>query len=147
MSDYEILAARQSAAQIVQWFRGGREGEQPQAVEPKHYLKAALAPRFVLLPSMQVPLDPEDPEHDVFLEAVFSLAPEDGSADESAEDITTVALPAAGVACVIQRVKYTPAYEEEYREPRLRVMGLVAPTDEIQRHELAQRWFDAGQIA
>ena len=146
MDDYEILAARQSAAKIAQWVQSGQEGDQPPVAKPEHYLKAALGPRYVLLPSMQIPLDGRDPEHKVFLDAVFSLVPADESADEGSKGVTTVALPAAGVVCVVQRLKYTPAYEQEYSEPRLRAMGLIGPTDEIQRHELATSWFDEEDI-
>jgi hypothetical protein len=60
-----------------------------------------------------------------------------------ADAIMVVGLPAERSAFVVQRVKYTPAYEDGYLADRLELMRALY---QIQLHELTVRWFDQKEI-
>jgi hypothetical protein len=60
-----------------------------------------------------------------------------------ADAIMVVGLPVERSALVVQRVKYTPAYEDGYREVRPLLMGAL---QQMRLHELMLRWYDQKEI-
>ena len=70
-------------------------------------------------------------------------ATQPASAPAPADAITVVGLTAERAAMVVQRVKYTPAYEDKYLEARPVLMEALY---QMRLHELMLRWYDQKDI-
>ena len=163
MIDQRLGAVQWEVSRFDQWASQGRKGPQPALSFPSSwYLMAVMTPPTILTPPPVSSV--EAPQTQKFIQAVFAMAPAEDSSDAAtqpasqptsqpsalltgepapADSVMVVELPAQRAVFLVQRVKYTPAYEDQYRQMRGK---LLQNRIEAQRHRLALRWYSQEDI-
>ena len=152
--DMQLMVIHNAVRQIVQWRESGRKGPAPAQWMPREaYAAAVRTPPFAIGPAAVRALDlQEATQAKQFLKAVFKMASaaapttapaavsatQPTSAPATADGIRVIGVPAQRAVLLVQRVKYQPAYEDDYRQTRAELLMVLG---QIRRYQLAVTWY------